>query len=266
MRNSMIVTKKQILSIFFAFVGIGRCLHTDTTLVVQLKHAPAEIRKEVEALFQKQQDVTKFGNDLEQTSPGKFNETMIKSTIRKYLQPKLSGFTFLYGGYTDISDPDGLVSFPLRHSGDELTVAISPSVELVKLAGNTIAYTTFKNKTKRYLFTKKVTKEKKEDSDEEIETHYWEVKEEPIQKEERIDASKTLVILTDSSNIAILPGNYLSTKSAQYILPYAFLVIGDTNNEKILLKGLNFKSFFERIETEEKTTDNNIKQRRIKNL
>ncbi len=291
----MSISKKQFLSSLFIMILFGsNILVADNTLVLQLTHAPAEIRQAVEKEFEAKRDPAIFGTSIDNKTTAEFNETLIKNNIRSLLKPKLSGFTCIYGGYTDFSDHHGIVKFPLRHAGDKVYVAITESIEPSRFEGNTISNCVFKAETKRYLFTKKAYQNKKpgtaatpppasttpatpapagtppaaptpdQPAQKDQDITYWEITEAPVQAGDVIDRD-TIVILTNINNIAVRQEPFLATKTVQFVLPFAFYVIGNTNNEECILRGLDYKNFFERIGTEEKTT-NNIKQQRITNL
>lgn len=281
----MIITKKYILSTLFLSVLLNyQGLMGDNTIVMQLRNAPEEMRLEVEKLFEKQRDTKKFTSSLKQKTPSDFNKTLVKSSIRSILKPTLSGFVCIYGGYTDTSDPDGMITFPLRHPGENVLVVVTPSINLVHFEDNTILYSTFNRKAKCYLFTKKTFQEtvptnsaaapattaeptaaQTEPAPTRKERTYWQVVEKPVKVGERIDPT-SIIILTNTNNIAILPGNYLASKSVQCVLPNAFYVIGNEHNNEDTLNILNIKGFFERIATEKKVAKDNVEQRRMTNL
>ena len=61
-------------------------------------------------------------------------------------------------GIACLSNAEGLLTFPLRHAGNAVYVAITTDIEPIIVKGNTVSHFLFKdkNKVKRYLFEKKV--------------------------------------------------------------------------------------------------------------
>src|SRR3990172_10065013 len=164
---------KNLLKIIMFCLSTGSLsvLYADNMIVMYLQHAPEEIRQKVEEEYYQKRDVEKFAQ-FDDKTPAEISQKFLKNGIRKYLTPSLSGFVVLYGGYVDISNPDGLVAFPLRHPDPKLLVAITPEIKLIKVKKNTFSHAEYivhdKNPTKLYLF------EKKEDEKKQI---YWDVKE-----------------------------------------------------------------------------------------
>lgn len=249
------ITKKYTSTIIFIVnIVLLPKIIADNTITLQLQHAPADIIQQVEKTLSEQRNGDIFEQDLKQKTPKQFNQKLLKSEIRALLKPVLSNYAATYGGYIDISDKNGLISFPLRHQGDKVSVALTQSFEPILFEGNTISHIIFNQDTKMYLFEKKTGKK---------EQVYWEVTEQPIEKGKK-NAPTTIVILTNINNIAIIPGSYLTTKTVQFVLPNAFFVVGNTNNEKDLLNSLELRTIFERVSVDKKIT-NTIEQRRITN-
>ena len=270
----MIITKKYILSILFITMLIGNdaLFGGNNTMIIQFKHAPESILNDVKQTFEKEQKKAESTNDA----------------LHEALKPNLGGFTCLYGGYRSTTNKHGLISFPLRHPKDSVPVVITPAVNLVRFKGNTIE--TFKGGTeaKRYLFIKKtvVTKDDTaanaqppttppppgEQQPGTKETHHWEVTEQPVKAGETIDET-SIIIVTNTNNIAVMPGKYMTGKTEQLVLPFVIYVIGNTDNDKNTLKLLDTEGFFELILIDEKSTGDEKdatkkpqRQHRIKNL
>ena len=98
-----------------------------------------------------------------------------------WLTPKLSGFIAIYAGFMDISDRDGLISFPLRHVSPKINVAVTEQINLIKVKENTISHREFlpQNQvpSKLYSFERKEDIDPKDPTKK---TTYWSVKEIPI--------------------------------------------------------------------------------------
>ena len=250
-----ILNNKIVLFSYIIFLLITKDFcYADNRIVLHLRHASDKLQDEVKKHYESQSETS-----LNEQSPSQVNQTLIRAELKKYLAPHLSGFIAFYGGYSDISNPDGLISFPLRHSSQKLYIAVTPQINLVKVKQNTISHKEFitkqRNPTKLYLF------EKKED---EAKQSYWDVKEIPIPKDLKIDPV-TLIILSNPNNLVIPEGHFLATKNAQLVLPEIY-VVGSQDKEEVILKNLDIKQYFEPIEVEQKPVGDTTMQKLIKNL
>ncbi len=275
----MIITKKFLLTTIFIMKLIEYgSLCADNDLVLQLKHAPLEVRQAAQQAYEK--EITQTNDN--KTPSSNTTQNISQTTIQSFLKPSLSGFSFIYGGYVSSSSHHGLVTFPLRGpDSNNIYVAITANIEVKKFNGNTIENCCFKEKAKYYLFTKKVDQAKKSDTDSKVDPAtqppstvktedkdvvYWEITEVPANIGDVI-ARNTIIILTNINNIVVDLKSDLATKTVQCILPFAFLVVGDIDKEECSLRALDYKAFFEQIKTEKKfDTTKGTKQVLIKTL
>jgi len=244
----------------FALVGLlSSCLlQADNRIVVHLTHAPENLIDEVKEEIRKEK-VEKMKH-IDSKKPSQICKQMLKGALFKTLKPNLSGFVSIYGGYLDISDPDGLISFPLRHVSKKVYIAITPEIKLVKVKGNTFSHRKFhvapKNPTKLYLFEKKEDEQKQ---------WYWDVQEIDLPKDNTINPI-TIVIFSKPKNIYVIPGHYLAMQNPQLVLPNALHVVGASNKQKTLLKMIDIKRFFERIDSKKKKVNEKTVQKLITNI
>lgn len=271
----MIIAKNMILTSIFILFGFSRVSFADNDLVLQLKHVSPELRLKI---------MQEYKTEKQEAGVPELN--IEKENIKKLLTPKLSNIACIYGGYTKTASRNGLVTFPLRHTGDAVHVAITPSIKLHHFSQNTIDDCSFDADAKLYLLTRKSSEpsEKpqaenqkptdqepaKADSPTEIkktsESAYWEIQEIPVKKGDLVPRN-TIIILTEIDNIFVELKAFMATKTAQLILPFAFHVVGDIKAEECLLRALDYKAFFERIATETKyDPEKQRKQQRITNL
>ena len=75
----------------------------------------------------------------------------------------------------------------------------------------------------------------------------------------------TVIILAKPKNLFVLEGDFMAAKNVQLILPNIY-VIGNKDKEKILLKMLDIKRYFERIKAKEKKASDTSMQKMITNL
>lgn len=225
----------------------------DNRIILYLKHAPEEVIQESIAEAKRQN----LFEHLDEKTPGMVNHKIMKGALREYFAPKLSGFFAIYGGYMDISNKDGLIMFPLRHATPKIYVAIAPTVELVKVQGETISHREFllNEESKLYSFERKVDAKK---------NAYWQVTAAQLPADRKVNPI-TLVLFAKASNIAIFEGNFLAAESSHLILP-DIAVLGNLDQEKILLQALDLRRYFETITLDKKKVSDNTVQKMVTNL
>lgn len=234
--------------------------NADNRIILYLKPAPTNIINQ--ALAEAKKDVSSPKNT--QKLPSKTVKKQINGS-RAWLTPKLSGFVAIYSGFMDISDRDGLISFPLRHVTPKLNIAITEQINLVKVKENTIAHREFLPPDK--VQTKLYNLEQKEDVDPEDptkKTQYWSVKEIPLPTDHKINPL-TLVIFAKPSNIYVPVGDFMSVESSHLVLPEIY-VIGNKNQSNILFQTLDITRYFEPINKEQEKIDDKKDRSLIKNI
>ncbi len=248
------------LSFFIILIMCFIKLNADNRIILYLKTAPTHIINQ--ALAEAKKDVSSPKNT--QKLPSKTVKKQINGA-RAWITPKLSGFVAIYAGFIDISDRDGLISFPLRHITPKLNIAITEQINLAKVKANTIAYREFlppnKAQTKLYSF------ERKEDVDPEDpakKTQYWSVQEIPLPADNKINPL-TLVIFANPSNIYVPVGDFMSAESNHLVLPEIY-VIGNKNQSNILFQTLDITRYFEPINKIQEKIDDKKDRSLIKNI
>ncbi len=258
-RSYAIFRKFTIITIIFTIIVVSSIsrIQADTRIVIHLTHAPEEVIRNIEQEYKTARDPHKIlGTDI---TPSELSTKQLKSSIRKHLTPALSGFMTIYGGYIDVSDPDGLISFPLRHDEPKLYIAITPEVKLVNIRGKTFSHQEYivneQNPVKLYSFEKKQDEDKKS---------YWDVQEITAPEDKAIDHITT-IILSKPKNLFIQTGHFFTVAGEQFVLPPIY-VLGNKDKEKILLKTLDLQNYFERIKIEKKKPTENTEQKLITNI
>lgn len=233
-------------------------LKSDTRLIAYLQHAPVELLQEVEQEAQEEKLIEKL-DSVDQKIPSYIAKRQVKSRLREILKPHQGGILSLYAGYSDYSNNDGLIKFPLRHSGDKIYVAISENVKLVKTVSNTISHIEFLAPevapAELYEMNKKV---------DEAEITYWEVKKIPL-PENKIIPATSLIILTKPKNIIIPEGDALSVKTNHLVLPPIYLV-GNNNYVQTVTRLLNIQQYFEPMDVIRQKSGETIVQERLSNI
>lgn len=227
-----------------------------SSINILLKPAPVYIIESVKSQLATENIVNTKINKLGARTPIKVGKKLLRNGFDKFF-PKLSGFIALYGGYVDYSDVDGTITFPLLHKKPKLHLIITSDMRLVNLYGNTIAYEGITEKTpiKSYTIERKIDKEK---------IPFWQITESKAKKHDRINPI-SVVILTKPKNLVVPMGDFLATADANLTIPSIY-VVGNIDQEKILLNFLDIRRYFEQINVSEKTISDKKTQRLIKNL
>jgi hypothetical protein len=248
------------LSFFIVLIMCFVKLNADDRIILYLKTAPTGIIDR--ALAEAKKEITP--KSINQTIPSKTVKKQINGA-RKWLAPKLSGFVAIYAGFVDISDRDGLISFPLRHVTPKINVAITEQINLIKVKENTVSHREFfpinQVQTKLYNFERKEDVDPKDPTKK---TQYWNVKEIPLPADNKINPL-TLVIFAKPSNIYVPVGDFMSVESSHLVLPEIF-VIGNKNQSDILFQTLDINRYFEPITKEHEKIDDKKNRSLIKNI
>jgi hypothetical protein len=247
-------------SVYRLFCILASCIVPNllypSSINILLKPAPIYIVESVKSKLATEGVIQKKIGQLGTRSPVKVGKNLLKNGFEKFL-PKLSGFIALYGGYVDYSDVDGTITFPLLHKKPKVRLVITPDIKLVNLYGNTIAYEALPEKTiaKSYTIERKMDKQK---------ILFWQVTESKVKKHDRINPT-SVVILTKPKNLVVTLGDFLATSDANLTIPGIY-VVGNIDQEKILLNFLDIRRYFEQINVAEKVVSDKKTQRLIKNL
>ena len=256
----IIVVTRQARKGITLLVTLFTCLHlyADNRIVLYLRQAPEEaIQGALDDA--KKQNLTEKINHFDAKTPGDISKKQVRYNLRQHLMPNLSGFAAVYGGYMDISDPDGLISFPLRHPSQKVYLAVTPEISLVKVKGSTYSHREYivndENPTKLYQLEK--TKDAKN-------IWFWSTKEIPIPQDLRVNPI-TFILFTKPKNVMLPEGDFYTVENNHLVLPDVF-VVSNTDQEKMLMKMLDLKHYFEMISMEEKKASDTTQQKMITNL
>ncbi len=217
-------------------------LSGDNRVVLLLKHAPAEIRSQIE-----QQEAAAIAAQPDG-----------QAVAARVLKPDLSGVAAMYGGYFMTSSKDGTVTVPLRHASQGIQLVITPTVDLVNVKGNTFSHRALvpaPNVTKIYAM-----KYQKDDKG----RFFWDVKEDTPPADGVISPT-ALVLLTPPENVVVAIGKLLAAESQQLVLPDVYL-LGRKGNDEAYLRALDkLKPYCESVTIEQKTSETSV-QEMVKNI
>ena len=212
--------------------------------------------------------IERFGN----MPPDKFAKKMVKGLIPADGFPaSSSGLMALYGGYSAFSDENGLINFPLRHSGEQVDVIFTPNIDLERLYKETYSGIFINQKAmceqgyqqemlpQRYSFIQKPLEvvDEKAASDKKADTGgtvmgKWEVSESTVGMDTRLPAD-SVIILVNPKNIFVPRGIFTEMVKPHVLLPDMYL-IGKKFNDEILLNNQQPLSYFERIKVQSAKT------------
>ena len=240
--------------------SIGASMFASAAIVTYIKQPPQEVIDAVHEKFKQEQEpaVSSFNNYMTTRPLSKLAEKAVQGKLREHMLPKMSGFLSLYGGFSDYSNADGLIAFPLRHTTPKLYMLITKRIKLETIKGTTISHTelVLKNDTPARMY-------KFEKHEDENGHFFWRASEEELPKDGRINPI-TMVILTNPRNLYIPLGDFITTDTPQMILPYLY-VVGSVENDALVLSTMDIKQHFEPIQIDAKTAAPKKNQKLITN-
>lgn len=247
-----------VFSGFLTLCIIQNDLFSDNRIILYLKNIPESMQKEISQEAD-QKDIAPKITKIDALMPGQISKKLVKKALQSHIKPHLSGLMAIYGGYADISNHQGLISFPLRHITPKLYLAITPTINLVKIKGNTFSHQEFvtQDQNSIALYSFELKKDEKQNS-------YWDVKEEKIPENKKINPI-TMVILTNPKNLFVPCGTFFTSPNIQLVLPDIF-VISRSSNEHALLQALDLSRYFEPIAIEQKKVSDYAIQIMITNI
>lgn len=257
--GSMKIPKNMLkITLFLLNMFIITSVDADNRIIIRLAHAPAHAIEQSYIDAQKEKLIEKF-DALRKKTPSYMSQQLIKNNLKNVLRPELSGFMAIYGGYSDISDPDGIISFPLRHASPKLYIALTSEIKLIEVKGKTFSHGEYI--TDPNVETELYSYEKKQDNKKQL---YWEVRKISLPPDKKINPI-TIVIFSKPKNIFIKTGNIMATETKQLIAPEIY-VVGNDNKESLLLKLLDIKNYFEPVMVQKKKASENTLQKIITNF
>ena len=206
-------------------------------ILLYLQPAPYDITSDIK------EDVVAEIEALTQRQPSHLSAKILEGSLAHFAPPAVGGFLSVYNGYGDFSNTDGLLTFPLRHlPASKLYLLVTPDIELVRAQGNTVAHAQLPQSARggavRYQF------EKTKDSNG---TDFWHVSQVDLPASGRI-TGRTLTLVTDPRNIAVIEGSFRAHPSGHMLLPRTIYVVGARQQMRLLLSALDLLRFHEPVE------------------
>lgn len=164
---------------------------------------------------------------------GKISQQCVFGILDKHLP---TGIFVTYGGYLNVSDAMGDISFPFKQTKPTINILITPRIEPVMMAGNTVHHWIFDQNTPATMF--KFTMQK----DVPTNITYWDAQPALLPKDNKIGLD-TIIILAKPHHIYIPSGITPTKETANLVLPDIYVKKG-LNNISQALYALNLKHLF----------------------
>ncbi len=164
--------------------------------------------------------------------PGKLSSTRAKHILK----PSIAGIFATYGGFLTISDLNGEVSFPRKHTKPFLYLLITEKLSPIIMSGNTIHHWDLEEDAAAamYLMEQKW--------DEQAGIHYWDVSQVPVPENDHVPL-ESLTIFADPKYIYVPLGISTLKESPHLILPDIYIKKG-INLTASALFILNLSQYF----------------------
>jgi len=239
-------------------------LSADLMIVGYLEQPPQDVIMAVkEEMGAREHEVADtFGTYVNDHPPSTLSRKAVQGALRENMIPHVGGFPVVYQGYNDFSDDDGLISFPLRHSGKETNLVVASKLRLETMREHTVLYPQLIIQegapAKRYAFRKQTDPKSKKS--------FWQVTEEELPKGGKIGPS-TLLIRTNPANIYVARGAFMADGDAHLILPRNCLfVVGESEKELDIVAQMDIQRYFESVDAvAQKTTKETTNQVLLQN-
>lgn len=236
--------KKFNILLIFLFFLVNICLlNADSGLKLLFYIDPIPLQA-INSITNKE-NLEKF-NYLEPNTPGQISVDLVKKELRKNRLKKISGFLAIYNGYSDFSNTDGQVFFPLEQEEQKIYLVITPNIKLKNIMGQTFSHYELlpskRDYTKIYLFEKQIDVNKQ---------YFWKVTQEELPASNILD-KKTVIILTKAKNLYVRTGDFMTNNNKQMVLPRNIFAINDDGKNDVAINFVPIKKYFEATEIEEK--------------
>lgn len=175
-------------------------------------------------------DTKKLANKLDKVGkPSRYR-------AKRIFMPNLAGIFATYGGFLDISNMLGEITFPRKHTKPFVYLIITTKMTPIVIAGNTIHHWELEEDepVEVYKFEQLY--------DEEFNTHYWIATQEPIPTNNIIPL-ESIAIFLDPKYVYVPLGITLFKESPHLILPDIYIKPGfDLNGQALYI--LNLTHYF----------------------
>lgn len=146
----------------------------------------------------------------------------------KYHIPiKMSGIFATYGGFLTVSNLDGELSFPRKHTHPFIYLLVTQKVTPIVMSGNTIHHWELEEDTPTEMY------KMEQQTDSNTGKHYWLVAQEPLPANNRLPL-ETVVLFADPKYVYVPLGITVYKESPHLILPDIYIKRGINLNATAL--------------------------------
>lgn len=165
-----------------------------------------------------------------------------KEHLQTLLNPNpISGIFVTYFGFLDASNKEGQVSFPRKQSKASFQLAISSKITPITMFQNTISHWELEPGVPAEVYNLELK------DDENTKLSFWHMEKAEIPENNRLDATRSIIIVAKPQNIYVPTGITLTQPSANLALPDIYVKKGISNLRNALYV-LNLSLFFRPID------------------
>ncbi|MCX5922505.1 MAG: hypothetical protein NTX86_04215 [Candidatus Dependentiae bacterium] len=168
--------------------------------------------------------------------PGVLAEQCLNGIIDKKL---VVGVFATYGGYLNVSDQYGQLSFPYKHSQKSVDILITPKITPIMMAGNTVHHWELEDNVPATMY------HLEQQLDDQTKVTVWETKPAELPKNKKIPV-QTIIIIAKPVHMYVPVGTTIAQEGANILLPDIFVKKGINHTAQSLYL-LNLKHLFEPI-------------------
>jgi hypothetical protein len=140
-----------------------------------------------------------------------------KLCLTRHVDPNIvNGVIATYGGYVNVSDNLGQISFPFKQVQPTVKLLITPEITPILMVGNTINHWELQKATPAVMYTI----EKKQDDITKL--YYWDTQPADI-PQDRLIPKETLIIIANPEDIFVPTGVTPTTDNTHIILPPVYV-------------------------------------------
>jgi len=165
-----------------------------------------------------------------------------KEHLRALMNPNPVGGIFVsYFGFLNASSSTGQILFPRKQSKASFQLAISNKITPITMFQNTISHWQLEPGTPAELYNLDLIE------DENTKLSFWQMEKVPLPENNRLDATRSIMIIAKPQNIYVPTGITITKPSANLILPDIYVKRGISSIRNALYI-LNLSLFFRPID------------------
>lgn len=177
-----------------------------------------------------------------------------KEHLRALINPNpISGIFVTYFGFLNASSHVGQVEFPRKHSKASFQLVITNKITPITMFQYTISHWELEPGTPAEVYNLELKE------DENTKLSFWQMEKVPLPENNRLDATRSIIIIAKPQNIYVPIGITLTQPGANLILPDIYVKKGISSIRNALYV-LNLSLFFRPIDLLYKKEKTNYKE------